>query len=83
MRVRSTAVSNVTTVQHGKACSGHMFSLYIKYECRQCDYKATQVINLKRHQEAVHDGIKYDCQQCQQKFSQKGHLSVHMKSKHA
>ena len=30
----------------------------IRVECAQCDYSATRQTDLKRHTEAVHDGIR-------------------------
>jgi hypothetical protein len=33
----------------------------IVYSCNQCDYKATQQANLKRHQQSKHEGVKYSC----------------------
>ena len=39
----------------------HKMSIHegIRYQCDQCDYKATQKRDLKTHRMSVHEGIKY------------------------
>ena len=39
----------------------HKMSVHegIKYQCDQCDYKATYNGNIKKHKMSVHQGIKY------------------------
>lgn len=40
-------------------------------ECAQCDYKTTRTSHLRRHTEAVHEGLKpYSCQKCNYKTAQ-------------
>ena len=38
-----------------------------KYPCQQCDYEGTKSSNLKRHVEAIHEGVRYPCNQCSYK----------------
>ena len=54
----------------------------IKYQCDECDYKATLKENLKKHKMSVHIGFKYPCDQCDYKATQKGDLKKHRLSVH-
>ena len=45
-----------------------------KYQCQQCDYEASQSGNLKKHVEAIHEGVRYPCNQCGYKATTKGNL---------
>merc|ERR1712126_1251 len=36
-----------------------------RYDCGQCDYKATHIGNLKRHVQGIHEGIRYECNECE------------------
>ena len=62
----------------------HIESIHegFKYGCDQCDYQATQQINLKRHIESKHEGVKYACDQCDYQASRKDKLKVHIELKH-
>ena len=46
----------------------------VRYPCDQCDYKAKNVGNLKKHVESIHDGVCYTCDQCTYKATKKGHI---------
>ena len=54
----------------------------VKYPCNQCDYKATQKGDLKKHEMAVHESIKYPCNQCDYKATKKWNLKKHKISVH-
>ena len=36
-----------------------MFIRMFKYQCKECDYKATQLGSLKLHQKSIHKGVKH------------------------
>ena len=46
----------------------------VKYDCNQCDYKATQQTNLSQHQKEIHEGVKYNCTQCDYKATHQTNL---------
>ena len=54
----------------------------LRFDCDQCDYKATRKNNLLTHLKSKHEGIKYPCDQCDYKGTGKGNLSRHLKSIH-
>ena len=35
------------------------------YHCGQCQYKASENATLRRHVEAIHEGVKYPSKYCQ------------------
>ena len=45
-----------------------------KYQCQQCDYKASQSTNLRIHVEAIHEGVRYTCNQCDYKATHERNL---------
>ena len=47
----------------------------IKFDCDQCEYKATTKSNLSVHKLSKHVGIIIDCDQCVYKATQKSSLS--------
>ena len=53
-----------------------------KFQCPQCEYKATFKVSLQTHIKSVHEGQKFPCPQCEYKATQKGHLQTHIKSVH-
>ena len=53
-----------------------------KYDCLQCDYKATTTSHLKTHVQAKHEGMKFPCSYCNFKATQASNLKTHIKSKH-
>ena len=58
---------NVTTkLQRKGDLKRHNMSVHkaIKYQCKECDYKATLKENLKKHKMSVHIGFKYARDQC-------------------
>ena len=73
MKVSSINVINVNTKLHETVVSKHKMSVHqkVKYDCNQCEYKATQKNNLKTHKISVHECKKYSCNQCDYKASQK------------
>ena len=54
----------------------------VGYFCDSCDYKATQLGDLKRHKESIHEGVRYSCNSCDYKATQLGNLKTHKKSIH-
>ena len=54
----------------------------MKYDCNQCDYKATTQGNLRKHKQSKHEGVKYYCNQCDYKATQQRRLRSHKQSKH-
>ena len=55
----------------------------VKYDCNLCDYKATQLGNLRTHVQSKHEGIKIPCNICDQQLNSKASLNMHMKAKHS
>ena len=47
----------------------------IKFDCDQCEYKATTKSNLRVHKLSKHEGILFDCDQCVYEATQKRSLS--------
>jgi len=57
----------------------HMKSAHrgVKYNCEQCEYKATTKSTLLRHVRSVHEGVKFNCEQCEYKTTWKTELQQH------
>ena len=53
-----------------------------KYSCEECDYKPNKASNLRRHVEAIHNGIYYPCSKCDFKTADQGSLKNHVESIH-
>ena len=54
-----------------------------KLKCSSCDYVTKRSAHLKKHVEAVHEGIRYDCTICNDvSFTQKQQLTKHIESVH-
>merc|ERR1712096_37142 len=49
------------------------------YPCDKCDYTTSAPLNLKRHDNAIHEGVRYPCEHCEYKATQKANLNRHMK----
>jgi predicted RNA-binding Zn-ribbon protein involved in translation (DUF1610 family) len=54
----------------------------VRYQCDQCDYKASQQSNLTTHKKAMHEGVRYTCDQCGFTATQQSSLSTHKNAKH-
>jgi uncharacterized Zn-finger protein len=55
----------------------------VKFDCLECDYKATTKGNLTQHINTVHREIrKYECDRCESSFTQSGNLATHIQSVH-
>ena len=54
----------------------------MKYDCNQCDYRATKKSSLTRHIKSVHEGVKYDCNKCDYRATRLDNLTAHIKSIH-
>jgi len=54
-----------------------------KFNCVECDYRATQSSSLKVHVLAKHRGIRFPCQVCDFTGSTKANTKVHMRNKHS
>ena len=52
----------------------------VKYQCNQCDYRATGRGNLQRHIQSKH--FKFSCNQCIYQATEMNHLQTHIKSQH-
>ena len=53
------------------------------YNCNECNYKTKHPSHVKRHVEAIHDGVKkFTCRLCDYRATQSTHLKHHMTSKH-
>ena len=53
------------------------------YNCNECKYKTKHPSHIKRHVEAIHDGVKkFTCRLCDYRATQSTHLKHHMTSKH-
>ena len=52
----------------------------MKYECIQCDYRATKQSHLTHHIQSVHDGVKYDCNQYHYRATTQGILTCHIQA---
>lgn len=50
-----------------------------------CEYKTTDIANLKRHKQAIHniDVQLFSCTECNLQFKQKANLEKHVREKHA
>ena len=65
------------------AAKKHTRTVHIKiHPCDQCDYKSTNLSQLKVHVDSIHEGIRHDCNQCNHKAKTKGGLIIHLNSKH-
>ena len=53
-----------------------------RYQCDQCDYKATCQTNLHTHQESIHNGKRYLCENCGYKATHPSSLLRHIKLYH-
>ena len=54
----------------------------VKYDCDQCDHKATCQAHLIQHQKSVHEGVKYNCFQCDYKANYHTDLIKHKNTVH-
>ena len=52
------------------------------YKCMKCDYKSIKMFNVKKHTQAVHDGVRYPCKFCDYKATETGHLRKHVRARH-
>ena len=66
---------------NGKEVDGQ--NQYRMHYCEQCEYKSKLATDLKRHKDAVHDGIKFPCEHCDYKSSFCHSLIRHKKNKHS
>ena len=53
-----------------------------KFECRQCNYRASSKNPLLLHISSVHEQIRYKCDQCDYQATQKCALQTHKQIKH-
>ena len=54
----------------------------VKYQCNQCNFKASFPSNLQQHIKSIHEGVKYPCDQCKFKAARPDSLQQHIKSIH-
>ena len=56
----------------------------MRYDCDQCDYKATRPYHLRTHQNSFHEGVKrYSCDQCDYAATKQAYLRTHQQSEHS
>ena len=53
-----------------------------RFQCPECDYKATQNGDLQRQIKSIHIGETFPCPDCDYKATQKSHLVRHIRSIH-
>ena len=53
-----------------------------KFQCPQCEYKASEKGSLKKHIKSIHEGQKFPCPHCEYKAAAKRSLPAHIKSIH-
>jgi uncharacterized Zn-finger protein len=57
--------------------------LGVKFDCLECDYKATEKSHLTRHINSIHRGIrKFKCELCESSFTASSSLATHLQSVH-
>ena len=49
-----------------------------RFQCKECGRGYTNRSHLKRHTQAIHEGIKYRCQTCGAEFNQFNNLTRHL-----
>ena len=49
-------------------------------KCNDCDYTTSRKDHLKKHQEAIHEGVKHTCDMCGKQFTQESGVYNHKKS---
>ena len=52
----------------------------MRYECDQCNYKATQQYNLTTHKQSKHEVLRYECDECDHKATTPSNLVTHKQS---
>ncbi len=66
-------VINVNTKQHERVILLNINSEGVRYECDQCEYKATDKDNPRKHKKFKHEGVscecRYECDKCERKFT--------------
>ena len=50
-----------------------------KYECDKCEFKFTEITEMKRHRKENHERKKYICTQCEFTFDTKTMFNTHVK----
>ena len=53
-----------------------------KFQCDQCEYKATKTSHLQSHKNSKHEGIEYECEQCPKTYLDISNLRRHQKKSH-
>ena len=62
----------------------HIQSIHenVKYQCPQCDYKATLKSSLTKHIKSIHERVEYNWPQCNYKSNDKTTIRRHIQSIH-
>ena len=50
----------------------------VRYDCSQCEYKATQQVYLVMYKQLIYEGVWYDCNYCEYKAKNQIHLTAHI-----
>ena len=51
--------------------------------CQKCGKEFTNIHNLKRHEQTVHEGVKsHQCEYCEKSYGQRGNLKIHFLEHH-
>ena len=77
-----------STFLHEKNLQIHLRSVHLgiksSFDCTLCDYKASQKVHLKEHNDNVHLKVKkFKCSYCEKGFYYKQHLHNHENSSHS
>ena len=54
----------------------------LKYYCDQCAFETVWHDSLKKHREAIHEGVRFSCNHCAYKVKSNQRLKVHQGSIH-
>ena len=52
------------------------------FKCNFCKKPFSKAVNLKKHQEAIHEGIRHKCRYCEASYTETGTLQKHIKHVH-
>ena len=53
-----------------------------KFQCEQCVYETSNSSHIRRHVEAIHEGVRYPCDKCDYQATRRSGLKRHNLQKH-